>query len=61
MIKIDYDKYNNETDLRLTMDQQILMYKSVLYKFKHGNTNGKTNKMLHQDEVKVKVMKEIKQ
>ena len=24
---IDYDKYNNETDLRLTMDQQILMYK----------------------------------
>ena len=25
--KIDYDKYNNETDLRLTMDQQILMYK----------------------------------
>ena len=30
----------------------------VLYKFKHGNTNGKTNKMLHQDEVKV--MKEIK-
>jgi transcription initiation factor TFIID TATA-box-binding protein len=30
----------------------------VLYKFKHINTNGKTNKMLHQDEVKV--MKEIK-
>ena len=60
MIKIDYDKYNNITDLRLTMDQQIL-YKSVLCKFKHGNTNGKTNKMLHQDEVKVKVMKEIKQ
>ena len=27
MIKIDYEKYNNETDLRLTMDQQILMYK----------------------------------
>ena len=25
--KIDYDNYNNETDLRLTMDQQILMYK----------------------------------
>jgi len=25
--KVDYDKYNNETDLRLTMDQQILMYK----------------------------------
>lgn len=25
--KIDYDKYNNETDLRLTMEQQILMYK----------------------------------
>ena len=30
----------------------------VLYKFKHGNTNGKTNKMLHQDEVKE--MKEMK-
>ena len=27
IIKIDYDKYTNETDLRLTMDQQILMYK----------------------------------
>lgn len=24
---IDFDKYANETDLRLTMDQQILMYK----------------------------------
>lgn len=27
IVKLDYDKYNNETDLRLTMDQQILMYK----------------------------------
>ena len=27
IIKVDYDKYNNETDLRLTIDQQILMYK----------------------------------
>ena len=27
LVKVDYDKYNNETDLRLTMDQQILMYK----------------------------------
>ena len=25
--KIDFDKYNNESDLRLTMSQQILMYK----------------------------------
>ena len=25
--KIDYDKYNNDTDLRLNYDQQILMYK----------------------------------
>lgn len=27
IIKINYDSYNNETDLRLTMDEQILMYK----------------------------------
>ena len=27
IVKIDFDKYKNETDLRLTMDQQILMYK----------------------------------
>ena len=27
IVKVDYDKYNNETDLRLTMEQQILMYK----------------------------------
>ncbi len=27
LTKVDYDKYNNESDLRLTMDQQILMYK----------------------------------
>ena len=25
--KIDYDKYNNDTDLRLNYEQQILMYK----------------------------------
>ena len=27
LVKVDYDKYNNESDLRLTMEQQILMYK----------------------------------
>ena len=27
LVKIDFDKYNNETDLRLTVEQQILMYK----------------------------------
>ena len=27
IIKIDYDSYHNETDLRLTIDEQILMYK----------------------------------
>ena len=27
LTKVDYDKYNNGSDLRLTMEQQILMYK----------------------------------
>ena len=27
LINLDYDKYNNESDLRLTMNQQFLMYK----------------------------------
>ena len=27
IIKINYDSYNNETDLKLTIDEQILMYK----------------------------------
>ena len=27
LIDIDYEKYSNESDLRLTMDQQFLMYK----------------------------------
>ena len=27
IIKIDYDSYHNETDLKLTLDEQILMYK----------------------------------
>ena len=27
IVKIDYDSYHNETDLKLTLDEQILMYK----------------------------------
>jgi hypothetical protein len=27
LVELDYDKYNNETDLVLTMEQQVLMYK----------------------------------
>ena len=29
LVEIDFDKYNNESDLTLTMDQQVLMYKSM--------------------------------
>ena len=29
--KIDFDKYANETDLRLTMEQQIMMYKYKVF------------------------------
>lgn len=27
LVELDFDKYNNESDLTLTMDQQVLMYK----------------------------------
>lgn len=27
LVELDYDKYNNESDLVLTMEQQVLMYK----------------------------------
>ena len=46
--KIDLDKYANETDLRLTMDQQILMYKyskvNEMFRIKKADDREKIEK-----------------
>ena len=46
--KIDLDKYGNETDLRLTMDQQILMYKynkvNEMFRIKKADDREKLEK-----------------
>lgn len=48
LAKIDFDKYNNETDLRLTMNQQILMYKyqrvDELFRQKRADERDKIDK-----------------
>ena len=46
--KIDFDKYANETDLRLTMDQQILMYRyskvNEMFRIKKADDREKIEK-----------------
>ena len=45
---IDFDKYGNETDLKLTMDQQILMYKyskvNEMFRIKKADDREKIEK-----------------
>ena len=55
LIDIDFDKYNNESDLVLTMEQQILMYKyqSVEEVFRQKRADQREE--YEQEEKKIKI------
>ena len=46
LVELDFDKYNNESDLTLTMDQQVLMYKCVeeVFRQKRADQRDTTEK-----------------
>lgn len=59
IVKINYDSYNNETDLRLTLDEQILMYKyqrvNELYRQKKADERDENDLEQEREYQKLKI------
>ena len=55
LIDIDFDKYNNESDLILTMDQQVLMYKYQSVEEVFRQKRADQREAYEQEEKKIKI------
>ena len=55
LIDIDFDKYNNESDLVLTMDQQVLMYKYQSVEEVFRQKRADQREAYEQEEKKIKI------
>ena len=55
LIDIDFDKYNNESDLVLTMEQQVLMYKYQSVEEIFRQKRADQREAFEQEEKKIKI------
>ena len=55
LVDIDFDKYNNQSDLVLTMDQQVLMYKYQSVEEVFRQKRADQREAYEQEEKKIKI------
>ena len=55
LVELDYDKYNNESDLVLTMEQQVLMYKYQRVEDIFRQKRADLRDTIDKDNLKIKI------